>query len=132
MSRDKTPKITTFLFSADPVASQDLLVEAFGLERGEVSRDGDGKALVARAYLGDDTVSVARPHPGKMEPAHNSTVLHSLVMVYLDDVDSVFEKAKTAGAKIEYEPTDMPYGQREFGARDADGNLWCFAQRLAG
>ncbi|MGH8879231.1 MAG: VOC family protein [Stackebrandtia sp.] len=135
MSRDKTryektPSITTFLFAEDPVASQDLLVKAFGLERGEVSRDGDGKAVVARAYLGEYAVSVARPHPGKMEPARNSNVLHSLVMVYLDDVDSVFKQATAAGAKIEYEPVDMPYGQREFGARDADGNLWCFAKRL--
>ncbi|GAB3582300.1 hypothetical protein GCM10027445_55410 [Amycolatopsis endophytica] len=58
-------------------------------------------------------------------------MLHSLVMVYLDDVDSVFEKAKAADAKVEYEPMDMPYGRREFGVRDIDGNLWCFAKKLA-
>ncbi|MET9266676.1 VOC family protein [Amycolatopsis sp. NPDC004079] len=130
MPRNKTPSISTFLFSDDPEASQKFLVEAFGLAEGELSRDDKGKALVGRAYLGDYAVSVARPHPGRMEAASHANVLHSLVMVYLDDVDSVYEKAKAADAKIEYEPTDMPYGQREFGARDADGNLWCFAKEL--
>jgi uncharacterized glyoxalase superfamily protein PhnB len=130
MTRNKTPSISTFLFCDDPAASQKLLVEAFGLTDGEISRDSDGKPLIARAHLGAHTVLLARPHPGKMEAARHANVLHSLVMVYLDEVDPVFEKAKAAGAKIEYEPTDMSYGQREFGARDADGNLWCFAKEL--
>lgn len=130
MSTDKTPSITTFLFCDDPEQSQQYLVDCFGLTKGELSRDDEGNPTVARAYLGDDLVSLARPHRGRMEAARHANVLHSLVMVYLDEVDSIHSRAKSAGADIEYPPTDMPYGQREFGARDADGNLWCFAKRL--
>lgn len=130
MSKDSTPSIATFLFCDDPEASQKFLVEAFGLEQGELARDEEGNSVVARAYLEGSLVCMARPHPGQMEPASRANVLHSLVMVYLDDVDEVHRRAEQAGATIEYPPTDMPYGQREFGARDLDGNLWCFAKPL--
>ncbi|WP_158882762.1 VOC family protein [Amycolatopsis anabasis] len=130
MRPPKTPCVSPFLFCADVVASQDFLVEAFGMARGEVSRGPDGEPVVAQAELGDSPVYLARPHPGQMEPAREVGTLHSLVMVYVDDVDAVFKRAKAFGAVIEYEPTDMPYGQREFGARDLDGNYWSFAKLL--
>ncbi|WP_026361109.1 VOC family protein [Amycolatopsis nigrescens] len=128
-----TPSVSPFLFCADVPASQDFLVRSFGMERGELTSGPDGTAVAASVRLGDNTVFLARPHPGQMEPASAVGKLHSLVMVYLAtpaEVDQMFDQAKAAGATIDYEPRDMPYGQREFGARDADGNLWSFAALL--
>jgi uncharacterized glyoxalase superfamily protein PhnB len=48
--------------------------------------------------------------------------------VDVDDVDAHFERRVAAGADIAYEPTDMPYGVREYGARDSEGGLWSFMQ----
>jgi len=39
-------------------------------------------------------------------------------------------RAETFGAKIDSEPTDQPYGQREYGVRDAEGHRWWFASPL--
>jgi uncharacterized glyoxalase superfamily protein PhnB len=55
---------------------------------------------------------------------------HSGLMVYVENVDAHFETARTRGATIESAPKDMPYGQREYGARDPEGHRWWFAMPL--
>jgi uncharacterized glyoxalase superfamily protein PhnB len=35
-----------------------------------------------------------------------------------------------AGARIDAEPVNQPYGQREYGARDSEGHRWWFASPL--
>jgi uncharacterized glyoxalase superfamily protein PhnB len=46
--------------------------------------------------------------------------------VLVDDVDSHHQHARAAGARIDSEPTDQPYGRREYGARDLEGHRWWF------
>ncbi len=49
--------------------------------------------------------------------------------VYVDDVDAHYERAKAAGAEIEREPEDQPYGDRRYDVLDLEGQLWSFATR---
>jgi hypothetical protein len=49
------------------------------------------------------------------------------LVVLVDDVDSHYRYAKNAGATIDSPLMDQPYGEREYGARDPEGNLWDFA-----
>ena len=51
--------------------------------------------------------------------------------MFVDDVDQHFRRAAAAGARIDSEPVDQPYGQREYGARDPEGHRWWFATPLA-
>ena len=51
-------------------------------------------------------------------------------VVLVDDVDAHCERARSHGAHIESEPTNMPYGQREYGTRDLEGHRWWFATPL--
>jgi uncharacterized glyoxalase superfamily protein PhnB len=45
-------------------------------------------------------------------------VANSGLVVYVDDVDAHYERARGAGARIDSEPVNQPYGQREvWGAR---------------
>ena len=53
------------------------------------------------------------------------------LVVFVADVDAHYRRARESGAMIESEPTDQPYGQREYGARDPEGHRWWFATRLA-
>jgi uncharacterized glyoxalase superfamily protein PhnB len=53
-----------------------------------------------------------------------------MVAVIVDDVDAHFRHATKAGAVIDYEPTDQPYGYREYSARDSEGGLWSFMRPL--
>ena len=118
------PSLSPFLICADVEASLDFVVSAFGLRRGSLT-GGHGSA-----HLGDFTVHLAPTQEG-LVPALTLPGCHSLVMAYVEDVDAVFTRAREAGAEIVYEPTDMPYGQRECGLHDLDGNLWSFATPTA-
>lgn len=52
------------------------------------------------------------------------------LVVKVDDVDGHCERARAAGAEIEYVPTNMDYGVREYGARDLEGRRWAFVTPL--
>jgi uncharacterized glyoxalase superfamily protein PhnB len=50
--------------------------------------------------------------------------------VMVDDVDRHHERAVAAGATVVAAPRDMPYGVREYSARDLEGGLWSFMAPL--
>jgi catechol 2,3-dioxygenase-like lactoylglutathione lyase family enzyme len=45
------------------------------------------------------------------------------VHFHSDDLDSTFEKVDASGAEIVQEPTDQPWGTRDFALRDPSGNM---------
>jgi len=45
------------------------------------------------------------------------------VHFHTDDLDATFEQVRAAGAEIVQEPTDQPWGTRDFAVRDPSGNL---------
>ena len=47
-----------------------------------------------------------------------------------DDLDETFATIEASGAEVVQEPTDQPYGQREYGVRDPEGHRWWFATAL--
>lgn len=55
----------------------------------------------------------------------------ALVHVYVDDVNTHFERAKAAGAEVVMEPTDQEYGDRRYDAKDPEGHFWSFATPLS-
>jgi len=46
--------------------------------------------------------------------------------IAVDDPDVLFAKVRATGVKIEMEPYDADYGNREFACRDPENNLWSF------
>ncbi|MGY1437924.1 VOC family protein [Streptomyces reniochalinae] len=124
------PSICPYLFYRDPAKGFAFLLEAFGLEKRTV-HEVDGQVLNAQAGLGPYTVFVGQARTErKLQPASELPAVHAGVMMVVDDVDAHYRRAHQAGAVIEYEPRDMPYGLREYGARDLEGNLWFFASHL--
>ena len=45
------------------------------------------------------------------------------VHFHTDDLDATFEKVRAADAEIVQEPTDQPWGTRDFAVRDPSGNM---------
>jgi catechol 2,3-dioxygenase-like lactoylglutathione lyase family enzyme len=45
------------------------------------------------------------------------------VHFHSDDLDADFEKVREAGAEVVEEPTEQPWGTRDFAVRDPSGNL---------
>lgn len=52
------------------------------------------------------------------------------VIVWVDDVDAMFGRAKRAGYRAETEPADASWGERYFHIRDPDGNELSLARPL--
>ena len=50
--------------------------------------------------------------------------------LFVDNVDEVHERALTFGAKVEFEPADMDYQDRQSGIIDPSGNYWWISKRL--
>jgi uncharacterized glyoxalase superfamily protein PhnB len=100
------------------------LESAFGFaERVRIGEDhrsqlsfGDGGLIVA-----DVRHERRPPRPG--EETHR-------VMVRVDDVNAHYEHARAHGARIRMEPTDFPYGERQYEAEDLAGHRWTFSETL--
>jgi uncharacterized glyoxalase superfamily protein PhnB len=67
---------------------------------------------------------------GDRRPPRAGEVTHS-VTVRVDDVRTHCERARGHGARILMEPTDMPYGERQYNAEDFAGHQWTFSETLA-
>lgn len=121
----------TLLVYADIEAAQRHLVDVFGFTRGELSRDESGTVVHGEVYAGDGVIWMHREAADHRlaSPARLGAATHCMA-VQVDNLDAHFARVRDAGGEIVYEPTDMPYGVREYGARDSEGGLWSFTQPL--
>ncbi|MBZ0166116.1 MAG: bleomycin resistance protein [Candidatus Omnitrophica bacterium] len=53
------------------------------------------------------------------------------IYYWVDDVETLYAEMTTAGARIDYELCDQPWGCREFGIQDLDGHDIAFGQVIA-
>ena len=52
-------------------------------------------------------------------------------MVRVPDVDAHFSHARERNARILHDPTDYPYGERQYEVQDLGGHRWTFTQTIA-
>jgi catechol 2,3-dioxygenase-like lactoylglutathione lyase family enzyme len=52
------------------------------------------------------------------------------VIIYVSDVDGLYQKALAAGLQPEFAPADAPWGERYFHITDPDGHELSFAKPL--
>lgn len=104
----------------DVIAAIDWLCDKFGLiERWRV---GDHRAQLS---IGRCTVAITEPRTSKVLPGQVS------VLVRVPDAAAHHERACARGATILGEPTDFPYGERQYTAEDLGGHHWTFSQSIA-
>jgi uncharacterized glyoxalase superfamily protein PhnB len=119
------PTVIPVLIYPDVREAVDWLGTAFGfVERVRIGEDhrsqlsfGEGAVIV-----GDVRSERRPPRPGE--------VTHS-VMVRVENADAHCERARAHGARIVMEPTDFPYGERQYTVEDPAGHQWTFSQTLA-
>jgi Uncharacterized protein conserved in bacteria len=122
---NKIQRIIPLLVYKDIAAAHNFLVKAFGFDEGTVDRDPDGQPVHGEVHAGDMTIWL---HRVTADHGLDSTATASGgLVVHVDDVNAHYQRARAAGAKIETEPQDQPYGQREYEARDPEGHRWWFA-----
>jgi uncharacterized glyoxalase superfamily protein PhnB len=83
----------------------------------------------AQLSFGDGAVIIGDVR-GDRRPPRTSEVTHS-VMVRVEDATARCEHARAHGARILMEPTDHPYGERQYNAEDFAGHQWTFSETLA-
>jgi len=124
-------RIIPVLVYHDIPAAHDFLVRAFGFEPGGVDRAPDGTPVHAEVRAGTQAIWLHRVTDEHRMANPAAAPSSNGMAVMVSDVDAHFRHAREAGASIESEPADMPYGQREYGARDPEGHRWWFATPLA-
>jgi catechol 2,3-dioxygenase-like lactoylglutathione lyase family enzyme len=120
---------TCFVLTHDPEKALAFYRDTLGLElRNDVAR-GDfrwitvgatfqpGVAIVLTNYLNggpaDQDALASLIAKGALNGVHFQT----------DDLDAAFERVSAADTEIVQEPTDQPWGTRDFAMRDPSGNM---------
>ena len=125
-------RVIPIIVCEDIPATHDFLVAAFGFQPGGVQRDGDGRPVHGEVRTEDGAIWLHAVSPEHdLASPRSLGVLCGGLVVYVDDVDAHFRRARDAGAIIDSEPTNQEYGQREYGARDPEGHRWWFARPIA-
>jgi uncharacterized glyoxalase superfamily protein PhnB len=134
MSVQPIPKgyhtLTPYLTVRDAVRAIQFYKDAFGAEEIGVMKGPDGKVMHAEVRIGDSLVMLADESPqfGALSPLSiggSGMGLH----VYVEDVDSAFDRVIKAGGTVEMPVTDMFWGDRYGKLTDPFGHKWSIATR---
>jgi uncharacterized glyoxalase superfamily protein PhnB len=124
-------RVSPYLLYEDADGAIEYLQRTFGFEE-RSSQTGAAGRKHAELLLGaDGLVMIGQAGDGFSSPRTLGAFPPSLVHVYVDDVVALHERARRAGADV----TDLemsPAGDRRFTATDPEGQVWVFAQRVAG
>lgn len=115
----------------DIEAAFEYLIRVFGFGPGELTRDPDGNVVHGEIQAGDGEFWLhLESEPFGLRSPANLGGASGTMAVMVDDVDAHHRYAAEHDATIRYEPTDQPYGYREYSAVDLEGHLWSFMKPL--
>jgi PhnB protein len=124
----EAPRITPYLYYRDLERALAWLVQAFGWQEKMRASGPDGRPFHAELVVGaDGAIMMGYPGPEYRNPKDLGHVTQSLY-VRVDDVDALFARATSAGAKVIEKPSDQEYGDRRCAVEDCEGHHWFFAQ----
>jgi catechol 2,3-dioxygenase-like lactoylglutathione lyase family enzyme len=120
---------TCFVQVHDPDLALAFYRDALGLElRNDVAR-GDSRWITVGA-ASEPGVAIVLTNYVNGSPADGDVLAALLakgalngVHFHADDLDATFDELRASGAEIVQEPTDQPWGARDFAVRDPSGNL---------
>ena len=125
-------RVIPVLTYQDIPAAHDFLVKAFGFASGGIHRNDEGQPIHGEVLVGNNPIWLHRvTAEHRLDSPVATDVANSGLFLYVADVDAHYERARAAGALIDSQPVDQPYGQREYGARDPEGHRWWFATPIA-
>ena len=136
MSVQAIPKgyhtITPYMTVRDAARAIEFYKQAFGAKEKGVMKGPEGKVMHAELVIGDSTIMLADEFPefGSLSPQSiggSGTGLH----IYIEDVDSAFDRAVQAGATVEMPVADMFWGDRYGKLRDPFGHKWSIGTHKA-
>ena len=122
--------ITPGLVCRDASRAIEFYKAAFGAQEIMRMPSPDGKVMHAELRIGDSVLFVNDEYPGMCAaPTPTATPSNSLFL-YVNDVDSVFQRAVDNGAKETMPLQDMFWGDRYGKLTDPFGHSWGLATHV--
>jgi PhnB protein len=115
--------ITPFLTVDDAAAYIDFIEQAFGGDVTYMMKQEDGVIRHATVKIGDSLVMISNANK-------QYSPMPCMLHMYVEDVDSSYNKAVRAGCITIEEPRDQFYGDRGGGVKDPWGNQWWLATHI--
>jgi PhnB protein len=124
--------LTPYLTVRDAARAIEFYKQAFGAKERGVMKGPDGKVMHAELSIGDSIVMLSDefPHAGAVSPQSiggSASGLH----IYVEDVNSAFDRAVKSGATVEMPVADMFWGDRYGKLKDPFGHNWSIATHTA-
>jgi PhnB protein len=132
MAAQSIPKgfhtVTPHLVCRDAAKAIEFYQKAFGAEPRRAHYMPDGKIMHAEIRIGDSIIMLGEEAPswGVLSPqslGNTTTVIH----LYTDDVDALFQKATAAGCTAAMPVMDQFWGDRYGQVVDPFGHKWSLA-----
>lgn len=116
--------LTPYLMVSHPALLIEFLKSAFFAQEINCSFDPkSGEVTNCILQIGDACFMISR------ESEHYKGMKTSFYL-FVDNVDEMHQRAIAHGAKVEFEPADMPYQDRQSGIMDPCGNYWWISKRM--
>jgi uncharacterized glyoxalase superfamily protein PhnB len=127
----------------DVAGAVEWLGRAFGFVERERYAEDDGRVTQSVVELDGAVVMLGWPGPDYQSPHHHALECATAArwsrapyiidgaLIYVDDVDAAFERARAAGAIILSRPETQPHG-RLFRAADPEGHRWMLFEAPSG
>ena len=119
--------VVPYLHYEDVIPMLEWLARVFGFS--EFQRWPDAQRVVRNAeMIFADTEIWLDGSPGWWEKRGGRP--DQWIGVWVEDVDAMYERVKTAGVEPKTAPEDKPYGVRTFNVEDPGGYTWGFMRRI--
>jgi len=137
---DRYPAVIPMLAYENGPDAMDWLIKAFGFDEKD-RRVENGRLTHGELDTGGGVIMLATPSPHYHGPKHHreeceiARSWHDVpyiidgVLVYVDDVDAHFARAKAAGATILSPVEESGEGGKRYRAEDVEGHRWMFMGR---
>ncbi|HYR52974.1 MAG TPA: VOC family protein [Candidatus Dormibacteraeota bacterium] len=113
--------VTPYLINEGVEKVIHFLRQAFGAaEKYPPMKRPDGTIMHVEMRVGDSVIMMG-------EATSEYRPMPACLYVYVEDVDSTYQRALRAGATSVVDPRDQFYGDRSAGVRDSAGNVWWIA-----
>jgi uncharacterized glyoxalase superfamily protein PhnB len=128
------PWLTPYLTVRDARVTIEFFEAAFGFAVRDSVND-DGAIMHVEMTYQDQLIVMFAPKGGfgstAKTPKSAGAIAPQSFYLYVDDVDAVYARALTAGARSLSEPEDQFWGDRFAQIEDPDGYRWALARHLS-
>ena len=123
--------VTPYLIIKGAAEAIEFYKRAFGATELLRMADPHGRVGHAEIKIGDSVIMLADEHPAMGYRGPRSLGGSSVsILLYLEDVDAVFERALEAGAKAQRPVANQFYGDRTGTLEDPFGQVWTVATHV--